>query len=78
MPYLEKKELETIEGTIQDLENQVSSLEEQLNSLEDYQEIAKICDQRDRLNEELEQKNERFFRTIRAKRKRRTKLMNAL
>ena len=69
MPYLEKKELETIEGTIQDLENQVSSLEEQLNSLEDYQEIAKICDQRDRLNEELEQKNERFLELLELKEK---------
>ncbi len=69
MPYLEKKELETIEGTIQDLEKQVSALEEQLNSLEDYQEIAKICYQRDRLNEELEQKNERFLELLELKEK---------
>ena len=61
MTYMEKKEFEEIEDIIMDLETNLSQIEEKMNGVTDFKEIDKLSKQRDDLQKQIDEKNERYL-----------------
>lgn len=65
LSYKEKQELENMENVILDLEQQIDNINEQMNEYQsDYTKLATLSDERDKLNDELEKKNERWLELL--------------
>ena len=61
----EQKELETMEDTILDLENQINELNQQMSLYQnDYDKLVEISNLANKLNSELEAKNERWLELL--------------
>ena len=61
----EQKELETMENTILDLENQINELNQQMSLYQnDYDKLVEISNLANKLNSELEAKNERWLELL--------------
>ena len=58
---MEKKEFEEIEDIIMDLETNLSQIEEKMNGVTDFKEIDKLSKQRDDLQKQIDEKNERYL-----------------
>ena len=61
MTYMEKKEFGEIEDIIMDLETNLSQIEEKMNGVTDFKEIDKLSKQRDDLQKQIDEKNERYL-----------------
>ena len=61
MTPAEKKEFEEIEDIIMDLETNLSQIEEKMNGVTDFKEIDELSKQRDDLQEQIDEKNERYL-----------------
>ena len=61
MTYMEKKEFEEIEDIIMDLETNLSQIEEKMNGVTDFKKIDKLSKQRDDLQKQIDEKNERYL-----------------
>lgn len=61
MTYLEKKEFEKIEDDISLLEKQIKDIEEQMNDFVNFDEISKLTQRRDEIQNQLDLKNDRFL-----------------
>ena len=61
MTYMEKKEFEEIEDIIMDLETTLSQIEEKMNGVTDFKKIDKLSKQRDDLQKQIDEKNERYL-----------------
>lgn len=61
MTYQEKKEFEEIEDVISDLETKLSILEDKMNSISDYKELDSLSKERDLLQIQIDEKNERYL-----------------
>ena len=61
MTYMEKKEFEEIEDIIMDLETNLSQIEEKMNGVTDFKEIDELSKQRDDLQKQIDEKNERYL-----------------
>lgn len=61
MSYHEKKEFATIEDDIRKLEQKIEELEKQMNDTGDFQEISRLTRSRDEIQQQLDEKNERFL-----------------
>ena len=61
MTYMEKKEFEEIEDVIMNLETNLNQIEEQMNGVTDFKEIDELSRQRDDLQKQIDEKNERYL-----------------
>ena len=61
MTYMEKKEFEEIEDVIMDLETNLSQIEEKMNGVTNFKEIDELSKQRDDLQKQIDEKNERYL-----------------
>lgn len=61
MTYMEKKEFEEIEDAIMNLETNLNQIEEQMNGVTDFKEIDELSRQRDDLQKQIDEKNERYL-----------------
>ena len=61
MTYMEKKEFEEIEDVIMNLETNLNQIEEQMNGVTDFKEIDELSRQRDDLQKQIDEKNERYI-----------------
>lgn len=61
MSYQEKKEFETIENEISQLEKQIHEIEEKMSDMKNFNEISELTIQRDKVQEMLDEKNDRFL-----------------
>ena len=61
MTPAEKKEFEEIEDIIMDLETNLSQIEEKMNGVTDFKEIDELSKQRDDLQKQIDEKNERYL-----------------
>ena len=61
MTYMEKKEFEGIEDVIMDLETKLNEVEEKMNGVTDFKEIDELSKQRDEIQNQIDEKNERYL-----------------
>ena len=61
MTPAEKKEFEEIEDVIMDLETNLSQIEEKMNGVTNFKEIDELSKQRDDLQKQIDEKNERYL-----------------
>ena len=61
LTYMEKKEFEEIEDVIMNLETDLNQIEEQMNGVTDFKEIDELSRQRDDLQKQIDEKNERYL-----------------
>lgn len=61
MIYMEKKEFEGIEDVIMDLETKLNEVEEKMNGVTDFKEIDELSKQRDEIQNQIDEKNERYL-----------------
>ena len=61
MTYMEKKEFAEIEDVIMNLETNLNQIEEQMNCVTDFKEIDELSRQRDDLQKQIDEKNERYI-----------------
>ena len=61
MTPAEKKEFEEIEDVIMNLETNLNQIEEQMNGVTDFKEIDELSRQRDDLQKQIDEKNERYI-----------------
>ena len=61
MTYMEKKEFEGIEDVIMDLETKLKEVEEKMNGVTDFKEIDELSKQRDEIQNQIDEKNERYL-----------------
>lgn len=65
MSSKDKKELESMEGTIQVLEKEVEEIDERMNALtDDFEQIMALSKQRDALLSEIDEKSERWLELL--------------
>ena len=61
MTYMEKKEFEGIEDVIMGLETKLNEVEEKMNGVTDFKEIDELSKQRDEIQNQIDEKNERYL-----------------
>ena len=61
MSYAEKKELENMDDVIDELENKIKNIDQQMSSNLEYETMIKLSENRQKLEKELEEKNDRYL-----------------
>jgi len=64
LSYKQQQEYNLLEKTIENIEKTILEVEEKMNHTQEYNEIIKLTDKRDFLNNELETKSERYFELL--------------
>ncbi|MEG0276642.1 MAG: ABC-F family ATP-binding cassette domain-containing protein [Coprobacillus sp.] len=64
LSYNETKELSELENKIPDLEDQLKMIDEKMNGISDFETVQDLINQREKLNLEIDQANERYIELL--------------